>query len=69
MFEPFKLGGEQYLAIPRGNYVLIISFLGLSYGLWESIDAFKKAFPVKGNRYHKINVELVDDFSSINNGE
>jgi hypothetical protein len=69
MFEPFRFGRMQYLAIPRGNYVLVISFIGLSYGLWESIDKFKKACPINGNRYYKISVDLVDDFSSINNGD
>jgi hypothetical protein len=57
MFEPFKFKGMQYLAIPKNGWLHIISFIGLSYGLWESIASFKKAAPVNGHRFYKLKVE------------
>lgn len=60
MFEPFKFKGMQYLAIPDGDYVRVVSFIGEDFGLFTDIENFKKrinkdTFPAK---FIKLTVEI-----------
>jgi hypothetical protein len=62
MFEPFKFKGMQYLAIPDGNHVRVVSFIGEDFGLFTNIKNFKQrlakdTFPVQ---FTKLTVETTN---------
>ncbi len=42
IFTAFKFQGVEYIAIPRGENVTILSRGGDCYGTWMSIEKFKK---------------------------